>query len=224
MSESDVIDIFGDNLRDLMIEVGISQGELADETGLDKATISRYLNKQRMPTLKAFLNICYVLECKPSDLIENYDLIYPYLSEDGTKIPLSEFKSEQIYNYDLCARSRSADGEWGQPYEILSGALREWLYEPIVERLIDNKILKVRPHFSKEGELLNPEDLEGYGPFLCAAHALSKDGQRYFPATFGGGLGIERFLFAVLKGDAVKVVDDVTYFGKNPDSHPIYLF
>lgn len=155
---------------------------------------------------------------------ENYDLIYPYLQEDGTKVPLSEFRSEQIYNYDLCARSCSDSGEWGQPYEILSGALREWLFEPIVERLIDNKILKVRPLFSEECELLNPEDLEGYGPFLCAAHAKTKEGERYFPATFGGGLGIERFLFSVLKGAEVKTVDDVTFFGKNPDSHPIYLF
>ena len=107
---------------------------------------------------------------------------------------------------------------------MLSGALREWLYEPIVERLIDNKILRTRPQFSHEGELLNPEDLDGYGPFLCAAHALTKDGERYFPATFGGGLGVERFLFSVLKGAVVKTVDDVTFFGKNPDSHPIYLF
>lgn len=155
---------------------------------------------------------------------ENYDLIYPYLKEDGTKIPLSDFKSEQIYNYDLCARSCSTDGVWGQPYEVLSGALREWLYEPIVERLIDNKILKARPLFSQEDELLNADELEGYGPFLCAAHALSKDGQRYFPATFGGGLGVERFLYSILKGEVIKVVDDVTFFGKNPDSHPIYLF
>lgn len=155
---------------------------------------------------------------------ENYDLIYPYLNKDGSKIPLSDFRSEQIYNYDLCARSRSDEGVWGQPYEVLSGALREWLYEPIVERLIDNKILRTRPQFSREGELLNPEDLDGYGPFLCAAHALTEDGERYFPATYGGGLGVERFLFSVLKGAVVKTVDDVTFFGKNPDSHPIYLF
>ena len=75
MSELEVIDIFADNLRDLMQEVGITQRELADESGVTEATISRYLNKQRMPTLKAFLNICYVLECQPNELIDNYDLI-----------------------------------------------------------------------------------------------------------------------------------------------------
>ena len=32
------------------------------------------------------------------------------------------------------------------------------------------------------------------------------------------------FLVSVLKGAVVKTVDDVTFFGKNPDSHPIYLF
>lgn len=75
ISEVAFIDIFADNLRDLMREVGITQTELADEACLTRATISRYLNKQRMPDLKALVNICYVLECEPSDLIPTYALI-----------------------------------------------------------------------------------------------------------------------------------------------------
>lgn len=75
MSELDFIDIFADNLRDLMKEVGISQQELADETGISKGTISKYIHKQIMPSLKNFMNICYVLDCDPTDLYIPYDRI-----------------------------------------------------------------------------------------------------------------------------------------------------
>ena len=75
ISEVEFIDIFADNLRDAMIDAGISQTELAYETGLTKSTISRYLNKQRFPTLKAVVNICYVLDCGIDDIIPSMYLI-----------------------------------------------------------------------------------------------------------------------------------------------------
>lgn len=155
---------------------------------------------------------------------ENYDLIYPYLNEDGSKRPIGDFSSEDIYNYDLCAQSIQLDGSFGNCYEVLSGAVREWLYDPIVERLLDNKIIRVMPQFSLAGELENMDELEGYGPFLIAARAKGRDGMPLFPSTSGGGLGIERCLLAMLNGPVIKTVDDVTLFGKNPDSYPIYLY
>jgi asparagine synthetase A len=48
-------------------------------------------------------------------------------------------------------------------------------------------------------------------------------GARLFPETMGGGVGVERMLYTILKGEKIKKVDDVTFFGKNPDSHPLYL-
>lgn len=75
MSEVEFIDIFADNLRDIMQEVGITQSELADESGLSRATINRYLAKQRLPTLKALINICNVLDCDLDELIPTYDQI-----------------------------------------------------------------------------------------------------------------------------------------------------
>ena len=75
ISELELIDIFADNLRDIMNEVGINQRELAEEANLTRATISRYLNKQRIPDLRALINISYVLECELSDLIPIYALI-----------------------------------------------------------------------------------------------------------------------------------------------------
>jgi aspartyl/asparaginyl-tRNA synthetase len=155
---------------------------------------------------------------------ENYDLIYPYLRPDGSKIPIADFTSDMIYNYDMCAQSiQRKTGKYGDTYEVLSGAVREWLYEPIIERLIDNNVIGVRPKIV-DGMLKNIDELGGYGPFLMAIVQKDENGDPVFPDTFGGGIGIERTLFALTKGKYVEKVDDVTFFGKNPDSHPIFLY
>jgi len=155
---------------------------------------------------------------------ENYDLIYPYLQADGEKTPLSEFDSGGIYNYDLCAQSlRRKDRTYSPAYEVLSGGLREWLFEAIVERLIDNKIIDVRPQIRGDS-IENIDELGGYGPFLLAAYQRDEQGKALFPETFGGGLGVERCLFALCLGERISQVDQVTLFGKNPDSYPLYLF
>jgi aspartyl/asparaginyl-tRNA synthetase len=155
---------------------------------------------------------------------ENYDLIYPYLRADGSKAPISSFTSDMIYNYDLCAQSLQRNtNSFGCAYEIGSGAIREWLYEPIVERLIDNKVLSARPKIVN-GVIENIDELGGYGPFLMAVNQKDNAGKSLFPSTFGGGIGIERSLFALLGGPSIKKVDDITLFGKNPDSHPLYLY
>lgn len=155
---------------------------------------------------------------------ENYDLIYPYLLHDGSKVPLESYNSDMIYNYDLCAKPLLRDANtYGDALEILSGAIREWLYEPIVQRLIDNRIIPEAPVFN-DGVLENISVLDGYGPFLTAVHMMSNDGQSYFPETMGGGIGVERSLYALLKGPKIEKIDDVTCFGKNPDSYPIFLY
>jgi aspartyl/asparaginyl-tRNA synthetase len=154
---------------------------------------------------------------------ENYDLIYPYVQSDG-KISLDEVSSDMVYNYDICAKSIIRDtGEQTEARELLSGGIREWLFEPIVERLLDNKVIPVKPIII-EGNIENINQLGGYGPFLLAASMKDDKGQSTFPDTFGGGLGIERTLYALSRGPKVDKIDDITFFGKNPDSHQIYLF
>ena len=76
MNEQDFLDIFSDNLSAIMEESRISQNRLAFEIGVNRSVISRYLNKQTMPSLKNFLNICYVLECDPRELFDPYVLIH----------------------------------------------------------------------------------------------------------------------------------------------------
>ncbi|MBN2403071.1 MAG: hypothetical protein JXN64_11815 [Spirochaetes bacterium] len=157
-------------------------------------------------------------------LRENYDLVYPYLFSDGKKVDQSKIKSQNIFNYDLIAKSIDArTGRHTPAKEILSGAIREWLYEPIVERIIDNKILPARPVIA-DGNIKNIDELGGYGPFLHFASMKDENGRPLFPDTFGGGIGIERTLYALLRGEKISIVDDVTFFGKNPDSHPLYLY
>jgi aspartyl/asparaginyl-tRNA synthetase len=156
-------------------------------------------------------------------LRENYDLVYPYLRPEG-KISLSEVNSGMIYNYDLCAKSIvRGTGKQTPALEILSGAVREWIYEAIVERLLDNGIIPVRPVIF-EGNIKNIDELGGYGPFLLMAARKDAQGRPTFPDTCGGGVGVERTLYAVCRGPELDKIDDLTFFGKNPDSHQIYLF
>lgn len=75
MTELEWLDIFADNLHGLMQERGYSQGDLADDSGLDQASISRYLNRRRIPTVRAIVNLAYVLDCDISELIDFGDRI-----------------------------------------------------------------------------------------------------------------------------------------------------
>lgn len=70
MNESDWIDIFGDNLVDILKEANMTQRELADATGLSEASISRYVHKQTAPSIFAVINIAYALNCTVDDLVD----------------------------------------------------------------------------------------------------------------------------------------------------------
>ena len=75
ISEKEFIDIFAYNLIDVMREVGINQNQLAKESRLSRGTISRYLRKEMMPSARAIMNLCYVLDCEYSDLLPTYSLV-----------------------------------------------------------------------------------------------------------------------------------------------------
>lgn len=70
MTEAEWLDIFSDNLIDMLNEQGYSQEELAYETNLSQSTISKYINKKQMPSLKAIINIAYALDCSIDELID----------------------------------------------------------------------------------------------------------------------------------------------------------
>ena len=157
-------------------------------------------------------------------LRENYDLVYPFLKRDGSVPAPSSITSKQVFNYDLCAAAKYLDGSYGEAFEVLSGGLREWFYPAIIARLLENGILSQAPKFDERGSIENIEELDGYGPFLSAVAARAPGGKSLFPQTFGGGIGIERTLFALLQGPKISRIDEITYFGKNPDTTGPFLF
>jgi hypothetical protein len=101
--------------------------------------------------------------------------------------------------------------------------VREWIHEAIVERLLDNGIIPARPVIF-EGNIKNIDELGGYGPFLMMTSRKDRQGKPTFPDTFGGGIGVERTIYAICRGPQLKKIDDITCFGKNPDSHQLYMF
>lgn len=75
MTEEEWLDIFAHNLVDMLKDARMTQRELADETGLSEGTISSYINKRRIPTIRAIVNIGYALDCDLNDLIDFGDRI-----------------------------------------------------------------------------------------------------------------------------------------------------
>ena len=75
MSECDFLEEFAINLKDIMSEQYINQNELAKKSGISKATICRYLKAERMPTIKALVNISIALDCEIDDLVPTYNFI-----------------------------------------------------------------------------------------------------------------------------------------------------
>lgn len=75
MSELEFIEIFGDNLCEIIDESGYSQMEIADLTGISQSTISKYIRKRMMPSLRNVINLAYVLHCDIRDLCDFGDMI-----------------------------------------------------------------------------------------------------------------------------------------------------
>ena len=70
MTEIEWINIFGDNLITMLQERRMTQRDLSDMTGLSEATISKYVNKQQAPSLKAIINISWALNVDVTELID----------------------------------------------------------------------------------------------------------------------------------------------------------
>lgn len=68
MSENEWLDIFSKNLVEMLDEHNYTQRRLADETGLQQSTISRYIHKQQIPKLSALISIADVFGCTLDEL------------------------------------------------------------------------------------------------------------------------------------------------------------
>lgn len=75
MTETEWLNIFGDNLKSMLEERNITQHELARMIGVNTRTLNRYIMKQRIPTIKNIINIAYALDCSLDELIDFGDTI-----------------------------------------------------------------------------------------------------------------------------------------------------
>ena len=75
MTRNEFMDSFAKNLQYQLDLREMSQADLARLACIDRATICRYLNKTRLPSLPAIINICYALRCDIIDICPSYDII-----------------------------------------------------------------------------------------------------------------------------------------------------
>lgn len=69
MTELEWMKVFGGNLRDILKEYGMTQKDLAEEAGLTEAAISYYIHGQKIPSMKAIVNIANALDLTTDELI-----------------------------------------------------------------------------------------------------------------------------------------------------------
>ena len=60
----------GENINNARKAAGISQKELAEQTGVYQKDISRWENGERTPTVAALAQICKVLQVSADDVLE----------------------------------------------------------------------------------------------------------------------------------------------------------
>ena len=70
MTQTQWRNVFGDNLADILRDKGMSQAQLARDSGLSVSRISDYINKFSTPTIFALINIAYALDMEQSELAD----------------------------------------------------------------------------------------------------------------------------------------------------------
>ena len=75
MTEVEFLKNFGANLEYELENAWMTQRDLADISGLNESTISRYIRGTCMPTLKNVINIAKALDCSVLDLIDTSEMI-----------------------------------------------------------------------------------------------------------------------------------------------------
>ena len=68
-------DSFSENLLELLTDRRMTRYELAQESGISAGSISAYINKRSLPSIKAVLNIAFALDVDVNELIDFGDTI-----------------------------------------------------------------------------------------------------------------------------------------------------
>ena len=75
MTIVDWSDNFSENLVELMKDRGMTQFDLAQESGIAVGSINAYLHKKSLPGIKAIINIAFALDVDVGELIDFGDTI-----------------------------------------------------------------------------------------------------------------------------------------------------
>lgn len=75
MTEIEWMNIFGDNLVDILKDANMSQRELAGEMRVSESTISNYIHKRKIPSVRTIVNMAYALNINTDELIDFGDRI-----------------------------------------------------------------------------------------------------------------------------------------------------
>ena len=70
MTQTEWKRIFANNLVDLLNDRGMTQRQLAIDSGVSAAMISEYINGIRMPGLAAVINLAYALDVDVGELVD----------------------------------------------------------------------------------------------------------------------------------------------------------
>lgn len=70
MTEAEWLEDFSYNLLGTMQYAGLNQKILARESGLSEASISSYINGNKIPNAKTIVNLAYALDCEVCELID----------------------------------------------------------------------------------------------------------------------------------------------------------
>ena len=71
MSRSDPRERDGNAIARRRLEMGMTQGELADRLGVKREALSRWENSRAVPKIDALLKMSKVLDCTVEDLIDS---------------------------------------------------------------------------------------------------------------------------------------------------------
>lgn len=77
MTRSEWTDIFGDNLSSILEDQGMSQNQLAKDSGVSIGMISDYVNKFSAPGIFAAINMSYALDIDIDELLDFGEPIEP---------------------------------------------------------------------------------------------------------------------------------------------------
>lgn len=67
--------VFANNLVDILDEKGMTQLQLAKDSGLSMSMISDYINKRSVPGVFAVINMAYALDMEVSELVDFGDRV-----------------------------------------------------------------------------------------------------------------------------------------------------